>query len=112
MPTAEGIPQTLYDKVFQDHVVDQKLDGTILLYIGTAQIVSFYEEVFAKKLCRQTFGSRSHFSSMFYHDPMDFRDSINNLNSKLLRVLEMLDDKSEDQIALSQPQITYVLSET
>jgi hypothetical protein len=34
MPTAEGKPQTLYDKVFQDHIVDQKLDGTILLYIG------------------------------------------------------------------------------
>ncbi|KAK2072494.1 hypothetical protein P8C59_006844 [Phyllachora maydis] len=26
-------PQTLYDKVFQAHIVDEKLDGTILLYI-------------------------------------------------------------------------------
>lgn len=34
MPTAEGRPQTLYDKVFQDHIVDERLDGTILLYIG------------------------------------------------------------------------------
>jgi len=33
MPAAERIPQTLYDKVFQDHIVDEKLDGTILLYI-------------------------------------------------------------------------------
>lgn len=34
MPTAEGgSPQTLYDKVFQDHIVDERLDGTILLYI-------------------------------------------------------------------------------
>lgn len=33
MPVAEGTPQTLYDKVFQDHIVDEKLDGTILLYI-------------------------------------------------------------------------------
>ncbi|KAK6579800.1 hypothetical protein PZA11_007508 [Diplocarpon coronariae] len=33
MPTAEG-PQTLYDKVFQNHIVDERLDGTILLYIG------------------------------------------------------------------------------
>ena len=33
MPGAEGTPQTLYDKVFQDHIVDEKLDGTILLYI-------------------------------------------------------------------------------
>jgi hypothetical protein len=35
MPTAEGgSQQTLYDKVFQDHIVDERLDGTILLYIG------------------------------------------------------------------------------
>lgn len=34
MPAAEGGPQTLYDKVFQDHIVDERLDGTILLYIG------------------------------------------------------------------------------
>ena len=34
MPVADRTPQTLYDKVLQAHVVDQKLDGTILLYIG------------------------------------------------------------------------------
>lgn len=34
MPVAEGSPQTLYDKVFQAHVIDEKLDGTALLYIG------------------------------------------------------------------------------
>ncbi|TVY36312.1 3-isopropylmalate dehydratase [Lachnellula occidentalis] len=33
MPTAEGGLRTLYDKVFQDHIVDERLDGTILLYI-------------------------------------------------------------------------------
>lgn len=33
MPGAESTPQTLYDKVFQAHIVDEKLDGTILLYI-------------------------------------------------------------------------------
>ncbi|KAH8750542.1 putative 3-isopropylmalate dehydratase [Diaporthe sp. PMI_573] len=33
MPGAEGQPQTLYDKVLQAHVVDEKLDGTVLLYI-------------------------------------------------------------------------------
>ncbi|KAI9840432.1 MAG: 3-isopropylmalate dehydratase [Thelocarpon superellum] len=33
MPSVEKKPQTLYDKVFQDHVVDEKPDGTILLYI-------------------------------------------------------------------------------
>ena len=37
MPTAEGRPQTLYDKVFQDHIVDERLDGTILLYIGMCE---------------------------------------------------------------------------
>jgi hypothetical protein len=36
MPTAEGKPQTLYDKVFQEHIVDERFDGTILLYIGIA----------------------------------------------------------------------------
>ena len=35
MPSAEKRPQTLYDKVFQDHVVNEQPDGTILLYIGT-----------------------------------------------------------------------------
>jgi hypothetical protein len=34
MPTAERRAQTLYDKVFQDHIIDERLDGTILLYIG------------------------------------------------------------------------------
>ena len=36
-------PQTLYDKVFQAHVVDEKADGTILLYIGMrAEIAGFW----------------------------------------------------------------------
>lgn len=33
MPAAEVGPRTLYDKVLQDHIVDERLDGTILLYI-------------------------------------------------------------------------------
>ncbi|OCK82058.1 3-isopropylmalate dehydratase [Lepidopterella palustris CBS 459.81] len=33
MPSAVKPPQTLYDKVFQDHIVEEKDDGTILLYI-------------------------------------------------------------------------------
>lgn len=37
MPGAEKAPQTLYDKVLQAHVVDEKLDGTLLLYIGMSQ---------------------------------------------------------------------------
>ena len=34
MPGVVTPPRTLYDKVFQDHIVDEKEDGTILLYIG------------------------------------------------------------------------------
>lgn len=34
MPGAEGAPQTLYDKVLQAHIVDEKLDGTLLIFIG------------------------------------------------------------------------------
>ncbi|KAL8709294.1 MAG: hypothetical protein Q9220_005887 [cf. Caloplaca sp. 1 TL-2023] len=33
MPSADRKPRTLYDKVFQDHVIDERYDGTILLYI-------------------------------------------------------------------------------
>lgn len=35
MPSAVKQPQTLYDKVFEDHIVEEKEDGTVLLYIGT-----------------------------------------------------------------------------
>lgn len=34
MPSAVQPPRTLYDKVFQDHIVEEKDDGTVLLYIG------------------------------------------------------------------------------
>ena len=34
MPAVDQKPRTLYDKVFQDHIVDERDDGTILLYIG------------------------------------------------------------------------------
>ena len=33
MPSARAVPRTLYDKVFQDHIVDERDDSTILLYI-------------------------------------------------------------------------------
>ncbi|OOQ85969.1 3-isopropylmalate dehydratase [Penicillium brasilianum] len=33
MPSAETKPRTLYDKVFDDHIVNQQDDGTCLLYI-------------------------------------------------------------------------------
>lgn len=34
MPESVSKPQTLYDKVLSKHIVDEKLDGTLLLYIG------------------------------------------------------------------------------
>ena len=37
MPGIQGKPRTLYDKVFQDHIVDEKPDGTVLLYIGKSR---------------------------------------------------------------------------
>jgi 3-isopropylmalate dehydratase len=39
MPSAVKPPQTLYDKVFEDHIVEEKEDGTVLLYIGTIDAV-------------------------------------------------------------------------
>jgi 3-isopropylmalate dehydratase len=39
MPGAVRGPQTLYDKVFHDHIVDEKDDGTVLLYIGMSQSI-------------------------------------------------------------------------
>ena len=33
MPSAESGPKTLYDKVFQDHIVNEQEDGTCLIYI-------------------------------------------------------------------------------
>ncbi|KAL8914533.1 MAG: hypothetical protein Q9171_000886 [Xanthocarpia ochracea] len=33
MPSADKKPRTLYDKVFRDHVVDERDDSTVLLYI-------------------------------------------------------------------------------
>lgn len=35
MPALDKPPQTLYDKVLKDHIVNEQKDGTILLYIGT-----------------------------------------------------------------------------
>jgi 3-isopropylmalate dehydratase len=33
MPGAVKEPQTLYDKVLEAHIVDEKSDGTVILYI-------------------------------------------------------------------------------
>lgn len=34
MPGKVSGPRTLYDKVLQDHIVSERDDGTLLLYIG------------------------------------------------------------------------------
>lgn len=39
MPESVSKPQTLYDKVLSKHIVDEKLDGTLLLYIGMSATV-------------------------------------------------------------------------
>ena len=36
MPTAVKPPQTLYDKVLDAHIVDEKPDGTLLYVLCTA----------------------------------------------------------------------------
>ena len=40
MPSADRKPRTLYDKVLQDHIVDERNDGTLLLYIGAIAFVN------------------------------------------------------------------------
>ena len=35
MPSATAKLRTLYDKVLEEHIVDERDDGTILLYIGS-----------------------------------------------------------------------------
>lgn len=37
MPAPDKKPRTLYDKVFHDHIVDEREDGTVLLYIGKSK---------------------------------------------------------------------------
>jgi hypothetical protein len=40
MPGVVKGPQTLYDKIFNDHIVDEKDDGTILLYVGEFSVMA------------------------------------------------------------------------
>lgn len=54
MPSADRIPKTLYDKVFDHHIVDEREDGTILLYIGKIPLrVCFYRTPLTQR-SRQT----------------------------------------------------------
>lgn len=52
MPGVVKGPQTLYDKVFESHIVNQQSDGTVLLYIDrhlihevTSPVSDFYIEI-------------------------------------------------------------------
>lgn len=61
MPSAVKPPQTLYDKVFEDHIVEEKEDGTVLLYIGMSLSMSLCVEIVVWQPltgCRQTSCSR------------------------------------------------------
>ena len=50
MPSAVKPPRTLYDKVFEDHIVNEKDDGTILLYIGTVFFVVQLDRAFSDNM--------------------------------------------------------------
>lgn len=66
MPSAIQPPRTLYDKVFEDHIVDEKPDGTILLYIGNFNFFRTSVLGFNKLtilFCRSSLGTRSDFTS-------------------------------------------------
>ena len=61
MPSAVRGPQTLYDKVLESHIVDEKEDGTLLLYIGQSDTPQ--DEASAAKIdkCdRSTLSTRGH----------------------------------------------------
>ena len=63
MPSANKKPRTLYDKVFQDHIVDEREDGTILLYIGIAPFLVRFFERRRSDFPRQASCTRSYFPS-------------------------------------------------
>ena len=67
MPVAERTPQTLYDKVFQAHIVDEKLDGTILLYIDRHLV----HEVTSPVRIRPPTGRRASICQAGIHDVHD-----------------------------------------
>lgn len=46
MPSVTKKPSTLYEKVLESHIVDERDDGTLLLYIGK------FLHVWGKKLAQ------------------------------------------------------------
>ncbi|KAF5027456.1 hypothetical protein F66182_417 [Fusarium sp. NRRL 66182] len=84
MPAPVGNPQTLYDKVLSAHIVDEKLDGTLLLYIEFGQ--------------RPTPDPRGDITSKFHHHTKKI---------DIDAAWRMLAEKYEDQTAPWLPLITY-----
>jgi hypothetical protein len=66
MPGADRKLKTLYDKVFEDHIVNEQDDGTILLYIGMlVSVLPLWRWPLLNMLRnRPTFGPRSHITCM------------------------------------------------
>ena len=95
MPSANKKPQTLYDKVFQDHVVDEREDGTILLYIGTAPVqnaLQRYLHIYSK---RQASSTRSYFAGIGLRGTPTPYLTYQGY-SKLLKASAMQAERSED----------------
>ena len=97
MPSAIPKPQTLYDKVFKDHIVDERDDGTILLYIGESRsqqqmMVSITKVHADRHLVHEVTSPVS-----FILEPCLLLSLTSY--SKLLKAYAMLVDGSEDQTA-------------
>jgi homoaconitase/3-isopropylmalate dehydratase large subunit len=84
MPSAVAPSSTLYDKVFRDHIVEEKEDGTVLLYIDRHLVHEVTSPVWKK----------SHSAPAL--------SVANNIYSKLLKDSAMHPARSGDQTAPSQ----------
>lgn len=108
MPTSENRPRTLYDKVFQDHIVEEQLDGTILLYIGQWQLqlyrMSRANSIADRHLVHEVTSPVCSFDLSL--PPL--RHQTDPVSSKLLRASKRPTAKSAAQTALWQQLITYV----
>lgn len=102
MPESVSKPQTLYDKVLSNHIVDEKLDGTLLLYIGTSCTLPLLDKIdggvnagclhvltFAP-LSRSPFGTRSHVTGtiLFLRASAQFVRHLRLQKQKLTRKLD------------------------
>lgn len=106
MPSILKPPQTLYDKVFQDHVVDEKEDGTVLLYIGETVAIPIMKHL-----------TKLHTDRHLVHEVTSPVSSIPiqvidiwglNKPSKLSKAFVTRIEKLGDRTVLLRPQTTYV----